>query len=659
MALRPLTWRQVLNATRLQHGPLSNAHIYVVGCFDQKVTLHSQQLRAFNLAWALQEAQIVNKDTRVAVIGGGAAGLSVVAGLYKSGCNPFLFEQRPTWMHLQAENTTRYLHPNIYEWPAESLTNFTYDLPDLRWHPNLSSEVAKEIIFAFRRYNGHFVDCREKTVLPISVDRGDITVVFSEKNKVVKVEERFNVVIVAVGFGLEKMIKGLPQLSYWSNDDITDVIRKSTLAPSLIIGCGDGGLTDAIRLCFYGFQHSALEKLARLPELVSMGNQVIKVEATATSPVDHNELYRTVPCSQEVLAYVRENFSLRDGPVELTDRSGFLYRPQASRLNKLLVRHLAELGAIRWVPYNRIFRSRIFPFVGPTLNRDILRSKAQILVRIGPEHIVRRLLPGVSPRSANVDGYRLGSQAFFPSNFFRFPRDITAPKRLLILTAAARGVPGGGTAGELREVKALLTSTLQVPFEIKELGCQPRITKYASILRDLYDTVMKWEPDVILVLGSDFFPILNSTYPILRPFLPFRKLGQSIRGITRDIPIVYFGAVVPDGSAYERLYCVEQKVEPADIVRRIEEGFGGSVVNFVIAPLFYAIDWFFWRTLKDAHERLRKQGEVTFKFRPSFVWSEGPAAVRKLRRKYHKGQKRRATKNVYAGRMSLHIVQRR
>src|SRR5579862_9016114 len=67
------------------------------------ITVYRQQIRALNLAYA-----IYMRDPReayrqkVAVIGGGFAGITIAAGLLTKGFAVHLFEQRPELCHLQS-----------------------------------------------------------------------------------------------------------------------------------------------------------------------------------------------------------------------------------------------------------------------------------------------------------------------------------------------------------------------------------------------------------------------------------------------------------------------------------------------------------------------------------------------------------------------------
>ena len=106
--------------------------LYLVGVFERGVTVYSQQVRALNLIWALVERGVLacnldenaaRSDGRgsIAIIGGGFAGLTAAAALIKKDvdANITIFERRDTLLPLQHGSDTRWLHPRIYDWPAD------------------------------------------------------------------------------------------------------------------------------------------------------------------------------------------------------------------------------------------------------------------------------------------------------------------------------------------------------------------------------------------------------------------------------------------------------------------------------------------------------------------------------------------------------------
>jgi hypothetical protein len=78
---------------------------YVLGCFDTRITLYSQQVRALELAHALQHEHLLRAGARIAVIGGGAGGATLAAALaLQGGTNVRLFEKAKELLPLQSDS---------------------------------------------------------------------------------------------------------------------------------------------------------------------------------------------------------------------------------------------------------------------------------------------------------------------------------------------------------------------------------------------------------------------------------------------------------------------------------------------------------------------------------------------------------------------------
>src|SRR5258708_3760084 len=105
----------ILGNYRLPDNPL-----YLVGIFARGVTVYSQQIRAFNLIWALVKKGVDGDIT--------------------------IFEHRDTLLPLQHGSDTRWLHPRIYNWPADDSESAVADLPLLNWTAARASDVAAQIL---------------------------------------------------------------------------------------------------------------------------------------------------------------------------------------------------------------------------------------------------------------------------------------------------------------------------------------------------------------------------------------------------------------------------------------------------------------------------------------------------------------------------------
>ena len=69
----------------IEHTQFSEG-VYILGSYENRITLYSQQVRALNLIHALIEQGGVKPESKIAIVGGGAAGITACAGLVLHGC---------------------------------------------------------------------------------------------------------------------------------------------------------------------------------------------------------------------------------------------------------------------------------------------------------------------------------------------------------------------------------------------------------------------------------------------------------------------------------------------------------------------------------------------------------------------------------------------
>jgi hypothetical protein len=145
----PSTLRDVyLRAAKVRH------HIFCIGPYGRRVSFASQQARALNTVWALEQAEIISEGTRVAVVGGGLAGITAAAALLARRCLVSLYERRPNILDVQSLAIHRFVHPSINFWPEKSVTPTT-EFPFLDWY---ASDCAGIIQRLTKEWNDHFHD---------------------------------------------------------------------------------------------------------------------------------------------------------------------------------------------------------------------------------------------------------------------------------------------------------------------------------------------------------------------------------------------------------------------------------------------------------------------------------------------------------------------
>ncbi len=135
--------------------------LYVLGVFDAKVTIYSQQVRALNLVYSLHETNRLKKDTSVAIIGAGIAGLTAAAGAACLGAKVTLFEKSSRPFALIGNSTKRWLHPHVYEWPMEDPDlphplDPNAGLPIMNWKSGSVADVRAQLFNEYKRIEQQF-----------------------------------------------------------------------------------------------------------------------------------------------------------------------------------------------------------------------------------------------------------------------------------------------------------------------------------------------------------------------------------------------------------------------------------------------------------------------------------------------------------------------
>lgn len=177
--------------------------------------------------------------------------------------NITVFERHWDLCAIQQGADNRWLHPHIYDWPSPGSSSPNSKLPLLGWQAGRASDVASQIISKFTEVcetNGR--DKRLKLVLGLKHLRVSVVqrtidwmgsvsarhgAYFRPKYSEGK-KEKFDAVIFATGFGIEKQNKKYPTPSYWRNEQIGQHDLYEQNARYIVSGYGDGALVDLCRL---------------------------------------------------------------------------------------------------------------------------------------------------------------------------------------------------------------------------------------------------------------------------------------------------------------------------------------------------------------------------------------------------------------------------
>jgi len=271
--------------------------IYVLGTFETALTIYSQQLRALNLVWAIAESAKANRIQRVAVIGGGVAGITAAAGfLHKGVKEVWVFEKRASLCPLQTGSDTRWVHPKIYDWPNEDSRLPTAALPLLNWNAGRASDMAVEVLD------------RWETLVQNARDRGREVHIYLNVNHLRLHKDReiewvgeetppkaqgpiasgkklvFDCIVLAVGFGLEKD----KAFSYWRNETLGQPELDLGRRTYLISGQGDGALVDLFRARISRFRQDRI-----LIELFENNRKLMAALRKLKHAIDNGERTKT------------------------------------------------------------------------------------------------------------------------------------------------------------------------------------------------------------------------------------------------------------------------------------------------------------------------------------------------------------------------------
>jgi hypothetical protein len=257
--LRRLSPRATLDRFRLA------PDLYLLGSFEKGLTIYSQQVRALNLAWALIEAAPQRSLRRIAIVGGGFAGLTAAAGLLKKGVRHVtLFERHAVLCPLQQGSDARWVHPRIYEWPNKGSNLPTAALPLLNWNAGRASDVVVEVLneWDFLRQSvrsGQQVDVYLNVRHLRVSGKMEIEWVGQKSDPQAQsvnsgTKEKFDSIILAVGFGLEVEAP----FPYWRNETLGQPQLVPGKRTYLVSGHGDGALIDLFRLRISRFRQDRI-----------------------------------------------------------------------------------------------------------------------------------------------------------------------------------------------------------------------------------------------------------------------------------------------------------------------------------------------------------------------------------------------------------------
>ncbi|WP_163787455.1 FAD-dependent oxidoreductase, partial [Myxococcus vastator] len=229
---------------------------------------------------------LLHDSAVLGVIGGGVAGLTAAAAAARLGCKVYLLEKHSDVLALQGQNRTRWLHPHLYDWPEEGADRLWADLPVLNWKAAPAEDVIKQL--------------RKEWEWHVTQYKGSLSVHCAVKSRIVDHKGSLPVlewqpgyapvacdaIILALGFGLEDNVPGVPFVSYWQNDDLDQTYPFDGRHPKrfLVSGLGDGGLIEFIRLRLNRFNHwETFAEFLKIASTTSLKGKLLEIETIASN----------------------------------------------------------------------------------------------------------------------------------------------------------------------------------------------------------------------------------------------------------------------------------------------------------------------------------------------------------------------------------------
>ncbi len=330
-----ITSAEIVQLTRV---PGTHSVLFL-GCFEKRVTVYSQQVRAINLAAAMLNENLIRANGRVAIVGGGIAGLTAAVALQK--CAPGLraidvFEQRSEVLQLQ-QNSNRYLHPHNYDWPHDSAAFASAGLPFMNWRAGSAREVQDRLRAEFDGV-ARTSQIRLYTNAPVvevkPFDLGSAKVITGGGAP----SDTYDAVILSIGFGLERAL-GPVTASYWTGSEMESPILPPGPNAIFVSGNGDGGLVDFMAAAFAPMSHQRICELLTGLEIPLAKAALRLIEAEAWQPgaaVDLHAAYqdRVLPLvPPAVWATIRDHLR-RDVTVRLHTNEARLFKRNTAMLNR-------------------------------------------------------------------------------------------------------------------------------------------------------------------------------------------------------------------------------------------------------------------------------------------------------------------------------------
>jgi hypothetical protein len=309
-----------------------------LGAAETRITLYSQQIRALRTIHALKELPRLDSHSRIAIVGAGAAGTTAAIALALLGHRVELIEQAAGILHLQSKSQ-RMLHPHIYDWPRTGSLQTHAALPIMEWIEAAGGDVRKALDSFFSSVDANHKNLAFRpnstvTNLTRATNKWEISIG-------AEAPEEFDFVVLALGFGDERVIGDAPLHDYWKSSDSFGAALDKGSKQYFISGNGDGGLADAIAVHFEEFEQITFVKwflsLFNGPELATEVAAIFsKVPNDGDLEPAFTETLLPIFLSRGVIKDLKQRLR-KDRTVTLNCSKVLLQKGRAAPLNQVIM----------------------------------------------------------------------------------------------------------------------------------------------------------------------------------------------------------------------------------------------------------------------------------------------------------------------------------
>ncbi|MGL3214056.1 ABC-three component system protein [Bradyrhizobium sp. BR 1433] len=196
---------------------------------------------------------MLKPNDTVAVVGGGAAGVTCALALGLLDYDVTLFDPADELLQLQSASP-QLLHPHIYEWPALGSLDKNAGLPFLDWHLDTGNPIAERLAAEFHSHNALLPKLIwQRRARLDKLERSGLEWRLTFADGAVKIVQK---IFLAIGFGDERTAGAADTYDYWKERGVgTAAVEVNAPATYLVSGNGDGALTDILNLLIKGFEH--------------------------------------------------------------------------------------------------------------------------------------------------------------------------------------------------------------------------------------------------------------------------------------------------------------------------------------------------------------------------------------------------------------------